>query len=122
MNTNYTETKKCNYDYTETIEWCNANVVIYAYQNMHSRFFIPSRENYFGGLKVDVVMIDNGCNSLLIPLPPSLDFLQKQFPSPMYPWELIKGTTVCGSSFCLYISAALHRKNTHCNSKPRAQG
>ena len=36
--------------------------------NKRKRFFLPSRKNYFGGIKVSRVLTDTGCSSLLLPL------------------------------------------------------
>jgi len=38
-----------------------------AAQNAKNRFFVPSMSNTFAGIPYDFVMIDNGCNSFLLP-------------------------------------------------------
>ena len=36
-------------------------------RNAKNRFFIPSKTIHFAGMRCDCVMIDNGCNSFLLP-------------------------------------------------------
>jgi len=39
-----------------------------AYRNNRGRFFVTGTDNFFGPVRVKFVMIDSGCNSLLLPL------------------------------------------------------
>jgi hypothetical protein len=55
-------------------------VALYALKNSHSLYFIPSKTACtFGGIAYEYVMVDSGCNTLLLPLPPveSLTVLAK---------------------------------------------
>lgn len=36
--------------------------------NKKQRFFLPSTQNFFGPVQVEQVMVDSGCNSILLPL------------------------------------------------------
>ena len=56
-----------------------------AFRNEKNRFFIPSKANYFGGLKYDFVMIDNGCNSILLPYK---NEVATTFRGPEYNWKI----------------------------------
>ena len=44
-------------------------VLLLAKRNKKHRFFLAGRQNSFGGFIVGPVMLDSGCNSLLLPLP-----------------------------------------------------
>eukprot|EP00978_Attheya_sp_CCMP212_P031719 scaffold120867_cov37-Attheya_sp.AAC.2 len=43
-----------------------------ACRNMKKRYFLPSKANYFGGIRYEYVMVDNGCNTLLYPFHPEV--------------------------------------------------
>ena len=43
-------------------------VLLLAKRNKKHRFFLAGRQNSFGGFVVGPVMLDTGCNSLLLPL------------------------------------------------------
>ena len=63
-------------------------VIVVAMKNARQRFFIPSVDNYFGGIQYDFVMIDNGSNSLLLPFPSSPEVLQ-QYNDAIFSWEIL---------------------------------
>lgn len=44
-------------------------VIGLAYRNRKRRFFVPSTNNCFAGIPCSFVMVDSGCNSLLLPFP-----------------------------------------------------
>eukprot|EP01089_Gocevia_fonbrunei_P022027 TRINITY_DN874_c0_g2_i1.p1 TRINITY_DN874_c0_g2~~TRINITY_DN874_c0_g2_i1.p1 ORF type:complete len:290 (+),score=8.04 TRINITY_DN874_c0_g2_i1:67-936(+) len=44
------------------------SVQLIGVSTQHARFFIPSKQNIFGGYRVEVCMFDTGCNSILLPL------------------------------------------------------
>jgi hypothetical protein len=44
-------------------------VIGLAYRNRKHRFFVPSTNNSFAGIPISYVMMDSGCNSLLLPFP-----------------------------------------------------
>jgi hypothetical protein len=44
-----------------------ASVIALAHRNKH-RWFLASKENTFGSHKAEVVMVDSGCNTMLLPL------------------------------------------------------
>lgn len=44
-------------------------VIGLAYRNRRHRFFMPSTRNQFCGITYPYVMVDSGCNSLLLPFP-----------------------------------------------------
>lgn len=43
-----------------------------ACRNMKKRYFLPSKANYFGGIRYEFVMVDNGCNTMLYPFHPEV--------------------------------------------------
>jgi hypothetical protein len=43
------------------------NIFAVAARNAKNRFFIPSRTNKFAGIPYEYVMVDNRCNSILLP-------------------------------------------------------
>ena len=57
------------------------------------RYFVPSTENYFAGEKYEYVMVDNGCNSFLLPYRAAL---VARFSGVQYRW--IVSTSVEGHS------------------------
>ena len=44
-------------------------VIGLAYRNRKHHFFVPSTNNIFAGIPFSYVMVDSGCNSLLLPFP-----------------------------------------------------
>src|SRR5947209_3103587 len=83
-------------------------VIALARRNRKSRFFLASKENWFGGFRVDAVMIDNGCNSILLPLPTQQDIIN--LPSLFPPgkdffWEISNSKEVQAKSLILKIKA-----------------
>lgn len=40
-----------------------------SFKNKYNRYFIGGKENYFGKTKQEYVMLDTGCNTLLLILP-----------------------------------------------------
>jgi hypothetical protein len=50
------------------------HVLCFAARNRRGRFYIPCKQNSFGGVHVDNVMVDSGCSSLLLPFPLSDGF------------------------------------------------
>ncbi|KAG7357822.1 hypothetical protein IV203_014409 [Nitzschia inconspicua] len=72
-------------------------ILAVALKNARARFFIPSTDNYFCGLKYDYVMIDSGCNSVLLPFPSSIDELT-QFHDEIFSWQV----------FCSQGTGAIH--------------
>jgi hypothetical protein len=56
-----------------------------ACRNAKNRFFVPSKANYFGRLQYDFVMLDNGCNSLLLPFK---DEVATAFSGTEYAWTI----------------------------------
>ena len=64
-----------------------SEILAVALKNARQRFFIPSTENHFGGIKYDFVMIDCGCNSMLLPFPSSLASLN-QYNDAIYSWQI----------------------------------
>jgi hypothetical protein len=45
-----------------------SEILFVARRNRKNRFYLHSKENYFGDIKFEYVMIDTGCNSFLLPL------------------------------------------------------
>jgi len=105
----------------EVKKWRENNVILFASMNKRFRFFIPSKDNYFGGVPVEYVMIDSGCNSILLPLPESLEFLEKTFVEPQYSWRIRTGKGVSGSSLCLYITAVIGKIQVSIHGKAVAE-
>lgn len=83
-----------------------AGVLAIAKKNKRHRLFLASKQNYFGDLNVEVVMIDSGCNSLLLPLKEEQLFtIYKQFPPGNYLWEIGESNGVSIGHVSLKISA-----------------
>ena len=81
------------------------NVV--AIMNDKYRFFLPSNENYFGGVKVSKVLCDSGFSSILLPLDSSAD-LEMIINTHKAHSKLSvsnKGKGVGGNSICLKIAS-----------------
>jgi hypothetical protein len=80
-------------------------IYVIALKNSKKRFFLPSKQNSFGGFSVEPVMVDNGCGSHLLPLNPGdLEQLLKQYPPTKHLWS-ISGSTGVSSSFTLIIKS-----------------
>ena len=62
-------------------------VLAVAAMNNRSRLFIPGKENFFAGIRYEFVMIDNGCNSLLLPFPEPASQLE-QFRDVLFSWSV----------------------------------
>lgn len=62
-----------------------------AMRNAKMRYFVPSTANYFAGEKYEYVMVDNGCNSFLLPYRTAL---AARFTGDQYRWVVSssKGT------------------------------
>lgn len=63
-------------------------VLAVAVKNAKRRFYIPSTENYFGGIQYDYVMIDNGCNSFLLPFPTANPDALRMYEGSDFSWEI----------------------------------
>lgn len=95
--------------YSFLISGVNSNIppglVAVAKMNRKSRFFLASKENYFAGHKVETVMIDSGCNTVLLPIRDSveLESFREKFPPASFTWDLKESNGVSHSSICLRI-------------------
>lgn len=70
-------------------------VELFTYKNIKNRFFVPSKENYFGGVKIQYIMFDTGCNTHLLPLEKDkINNIIELFPADKYVWQISgsKGT------------------------------
>jgi len=61
-----------------------------AYATDHHRYFIPSKVNVFGGLKIDVAMLDSGCSTILLPICSSQQITEMStlFPLQRFNWQI----------------------------------
>lgn len=68
-------------------------LIFYSLMNSRNRFFLPSTQNTFGGVKVEKVMCDTGCNSILLPLTSSdvLQQLNRDYAATEFHWKISKG-------------------------------
>lgn len=81
-------------------------VVLLARMNKKRRFFLAGRENKFGEINVEAVMIDSGCNSLLLPLRKGeISQLSVDFPPKSFHWQIASSTGVSSQCLCLKITA-----------------
>ena len=62
-------------------------VIAVAAMNNRSRMFVPGIDNTFAGMAFPHVMIDSGCNSLLLPLPHDVSALN-HFAGKSYAWTV----------------------------------
>ena len=46
-----------------------SKIIFHAFRAKNNSYFVPSKDNFFEGIKCDKLMIDSGCNTLLIPFP-----------------------------------------------------
>ena len=64
-----------------------AGILFYAKRNNRARFFLPSTENYFGGIKVPNIMIDTGATNILLPIEDDQILeLRTKFDTEKYSW------------------------------------
>ena len=73
------------------------DILAVALRNDRKRFFIPSGKNSFAGIRYENVMIDSGCNSILLPFPDHVNDLQP-FSREEFFWEVnwARGRTAGG--------------------------
>lgn len=64
-----------------------AVLLAFAARNKKNRFFVPSKSNAFAGIPYEHVMIDNGCNSALLPFPTDRASLER-FANPRFTWSV----------------------------------
>jgi len=64
-----------------------AVLLAFAARNKKNRFFLPSKSNAFASIPYDNVMIDNGCNSVLLPFPTDRASLEG-FANPRFTWSV----------------------------------
>jgi len=75
-------------------------------RNKKNRFFLASTQNYFGNWKVDAVMLDSGCNSMLLPLQhDQISLVKNSFPVADFKWKIRSSLGVASQSLTLIISA-----------------
>jgi len=93
-------------------------IVALAQMNKKHRFFLVSEENYFGIHKVPFVLVDTGCNTLLLPLAAGdLAVLAKEFPAnDPTPWKERFIWTVSEAQGVAHKSLTLSIE--HINGKP----
>jgi len=67
--------------------------VLLALRNARNRFFIPSKQNTFGGYQVPFVMLDTGCNTTLLPIVEAshLEDMFRLYDKKQYNWRISKG-------------------------------
>eukprot|EP01127_Copromyxa_protea_P006306 TRINITY_DN1610_c0_g1_i2.p1 TRINITY_DN1610_c0_g1~~TRINITY_DN1610_c0_g1_i2.p1 ORF type:complete len:234 (+),score=31.38 TRINITY_DN1610_c0_g1_i2:38-739(+) len=83
------------------------SVVFYAIRNKKHRYFVPYQNCSFGGVIVPKVMIDSGCNTLLLPLERGqIGLLAELFPFDSHTWRIGLSNGVGGKSAVLHIEAA----------------
>lgn len=76
-----------------------------AKMNSRSRFFLASTENYFAGHRVEIVMIDSGCNTILLPIKAGeLESFKTKFSPDKFSWQLGTSKGVSHRSISLRIS------------------
>jgi len=58
--------------------------------NLRRHYVLPSKHNDFGGYRVERIILDSGCSSLLLPLPTANDLntLMLLFPTTQHCWQI----------------------------------
>ena len=56
--------------------------------NNKSRIFVPGKNNTFAGISYEFVMIDNGCNSFLLPFPTERTALEQFKATEQFTWHI----------------------------------
>lgn len=66
------------------------SVLFYALCNARKRYFIPSKENYFGGIKIEYCTLDSGANSMLLPCNQAIlsQITMKFDDNPRFKWDI----------------------------------
>jgi hypothetical protein len=81
-----------------------AGIVFVAKRNKKDRFFLASKVNSFGGWNVEAVLVDSGCNSILLPiLVGQLDRLLDVFPVKTHRWRASTSNGVNGRGITLNV-------------------
>jgi len=89
-------------------------VVIIAKKNRKNRFFLASKENTFGPVKVEVVMIDSGCNTNLLSLAvDDIKTLPDRFPQADFIWDIVSSHGVQSWSLTLRVAPKLGNIPVH---------
>ncbi|KAL3908831.1 MAG: hypothetical protein SGILL_008330 [Bacillariaceae sp.] len=69
-------------------------VIAVGAMNNRSRIFVPGKNNTFAGIPYEFVMIDNGCNSLLLPFPAERSVLNKFMAPEQFTWRVSHSTGI----------------------------
>ena len=69
-----------------------AGVIAVGAMNNRSRIFVPGKNNIFAGIPYEFVMIDNGCNSFLLPFPAERSVLSQFMAPEQYTWRVPHST------------------------------
>ncbi len=86
----------------------NPGLLFFCRINRRHRHFVCSRLNSFGGFVSELVLVDGGCNSILIPLLETADLhrLQTLFPTEnLFRWRISQGTGTAGVSLVLIVES-----------------
>lgn len=88
------------------------NIVCAVFRNNAKyRLFVPSTENVIGGINFEIVMVDSGCSTLLLPITGEVDnnihSLKQSFPFVDHVWSIHNGKGVGSINVVLKI----HKRN-----------
>ena len=82
---------------SKMVENLDPDLCFFASSNLKNRYFLTSKENFFGGIKVPYCMLDTGCSSYLLPMTKEdLLFVGANYSKKLYDWK-IGGTKGVGS-------------------------
>jgi len=77
-------------------------IIFFSLMNARKNFFVPSTENYFGGIKVSELKCDSGCNSMLLPITNLREIFEK-FPCKDFRFEIKSGNGTAGRTIALTV-------------------
>lgn len=84
-------------------------IVFVAKRNKRDRFFLASKFNSFGGWNVEAVLVDSGCNSILLPIRAGqLNMLLDIFPLESHRWQALTSNGVNGPGITLKVRHFAH--------------
>jgi hypothetical protein len=87
-----------------------AQVLFFACANKKKRYFLPTKENYFGRVKIEYMMVDSGCNSFLLPLKENqIEELVSKFKPDNSTWSISMGGSN-GVAAVKNITLTIHQK------------
>jgi hypothetical protein len=104
----------------EAADYDHPQVLCFAARNRRGRFYIPCKDNIFGGITVENVLLDSGCSTLLLPFPLDRGFPAQFLESAVYQW-IVSSSRGTGSVHSPVLKVKKHFGNFPCTLAGKEQ-